>query len=107
MIYKFERGGGDEAFQDAKSLKALRDLGDNFLLSKKNKLTAAWELRNVYPYNIGSIQLDNSQAKTMDMNVQFYYERYRFWTEQKFSTQGKGGRVTTTTPDNVFDADQS
>ena len=107
MIYKFERGGGDDAFKDPKALRALRDAGDNFLLSKKNKLTAAWELRNVYPYNIGSVQLDNSQAKTMDLNVQFYYERYRFWTEQQFAVRGKGGTVTTQTPDNVFNADQS
>lgn len=107
MIYKFERGGGDEAFKDPKALRALRDAGDNFLLSKKNKLTAAWELRNVYPYNIGSIQLDNSQAKAMDLNVQFYYERYRFWTEAQFSANGKSGAVTVGTPDNVFDADQS
>jgi hypothetical protein len=107
MIYKFERGGGDEAFTDPRSLRALREAGDNFLLSKKNKLTAAWELRNVYPYNIGSIQLDNSQAKTMDLNVQFYYERYRFWTEREFTAESQGGAVTTTTPDNVYDADQS
>ena len=107
MIYKFERGGGDEAFKDPKALRALRDAGDNFLLSKKNKLTAAWELRNVYPYNIGSIQLDNNQAKAMDLNVQFYYERYRFWTEAQFSANGKSGAVTVETPDNVFNADQS
>lgn len=35
MIYKFERGGGDEAFKDPRSLRALREAGDNFLLSKK------------------------------------------------------------------------
>lgn len=105
MIYKFERGGGEEAYKDPKSFRALRDSGDMFLLAKKNKLTAAWELRNVYPYNIGSIQLDNSQAKTMDLSVQFYYERYRFWTEGQFSANGKGNTITVETPDNVVDAD--
>ena len=106
MIYKFERGGGDEAYTDPKALRALRDSGDMFLLAKKNKLTAAWELRNVYPYNIGSIQLDNSKAKTMDLSVQFYYERYRFWTESQFFPNGKQ-IITTETPDNVIDADLS
>ena len=105
-IYKFERGGGDYAYSDPKSLRALRDSGDAFLLAKKNKLTAAWELRNVFPYNIGSIQLDNSQAKTMDLTVQFYYERYRFFTENEFTPDGKLSLVTNS-PDNVVNADES
>jgi len=94
MIYKWERGGGDDVYTDPKLLKALRDSGDNFLLAKKNKLTAAWELRNVFPYNIGSIQLDNGKAKAMDLNVQFYYERYRFWTESEFDDNGLTGAIT-------------
>ena len=115
MIYKWERGAGDDAFADPRMLRALRDSGDNFLLAKKNKLTAAWELRNVFPYNIGSVQLDNGQAKTMDLSVQFYYERYRFWTEDQFDDIGKDNIVTTQSPsasttsgtDNSYDAKET
>ncbi|QIN97226.1 hypothetical protein [Synechococcus phage S-H25] len=94
VIYKWERGGGDYVYSDPKMLRALREAGNNFLLSKKNKLTAAWVLHNVFPYNIGSIQLDNEQAKTMDLNIQFYYERYRFYTEDQFDDTGVAGAIT-------------
>ena len=61
---------------------------------RRNKITACWELYNVYPYNIGSVQLDNSQAKTMDLNIQFYYERYRFYPEDQFNDAGSGSQIT-------------
>ena len=94
IIYKWERGGGDYAYSDPRSIRALRDSGDDFLLAKKNKLTAAWVLKKVFPYNIGSVQLDNSQAKTMDLSVQFYYERYRFFTEDQFDAPGVRNIIT-------------
>ena len=56
------------------------------LLARKYQLTAAWELQNLYPYNIGSVQLNNQNAQTMTMSVGFYYERYRFFTADKFDT---------------------
>lgn len=83
-VYKWERGGGDYVYTDPKLIRALREAGDNFLLARKYQLTACWKMQNVYPYNIGSIQLDNQQAKVMTLNVGFYYERYRFYTEDKF-----------------------
>lgn len=88
IIYKWERGGGGLAVSDPKLLKAVRDNGNNALLARKYKLTSAWVLQNVFPYNIGSIQLDNDKAKVMDLNVQFYYERYRFYTEDQFDDPG-------------------
>jgi len=95
VVYKWERGGGDDVFTDPKLLRSLRESGvQNSLFARKNKLTAAWELRNVFPYNIGSVQLDNGQAKTMDLSVQFYYERYRFWTENEFDDSGLTGIIT-------------
>ena len=94
VIYKFERGGGDYVYTDPSMYRALRESGDNFLLAKKNKITAAWVLHNVFPYNIGSIQLDNQKAKAMQLSVQFYYERYRFYTEDKFDDPGVRSQIT-------------
>jgi hypothetical protein len=89
MIYKWERGGGDLVVTDPKMIRALRKSGTaNFLLARKYQLTAAWELQNLYPYNIGSVQLDNNKAKAMTMTVGFYYERYRFFAQDKFDDPG-------------------
>lgn len=81
-IYKWERGGGDVAVSKPQFRKAVRDSGldaSQISAPRLNSLSTAYELRNVFPYNIGSIQLDNAQAKTVSMTVQFYYERYRFY----------------------------
>ena len=88
-IYKWERGGGDLVVTDPKMIRALRKSGTaNFLLARKYQLTAAWEIQNLYPYNIGSVQLDNNTAKAMTLTVGFYYERYRFFTQGKFDDPG-------------------
>ena len=85
MIYKWERGGGGLAVSDPELIAAIRESGSaDLLLARKYQLTAAWELRNLYPYNIGSVQLDNSNAQTMTLSVGFYYERYRFYTADQF-----------------------
>ena len=87
MIYKWERGGGGLAVTDPELIAAIRESGSaDLLLARKYQLTAAWELRNLYPYNIGSIQLNNSNAQTMTLSVGFYYERYRFYTADQFDT---------------------
>ena len=93
-IYKWERGGGEYVYTDPRMLRTLREAGDDYLLAKKYKLTACWVLKNVFPYNIGSIQLDNEQAKVMDLNVQFYYERYRFYSEDRFDDPGVNKQIT-------------
>ena len=85
MIYKWERGGGGLAVTDPELIASIRESGNaDILLARKYQLTAAWELRNLYPYNIGSIQLNNSNAQTMTLSVGFYYERYRFYTADRF-----------------------
>ena len=85
MIYKWERGGGGLAVSDPELIASIRESGSaDMLLARKYQLTAAWELRNLYPYNIGSIQLNNSNAQTMTLSVGFYYERYRFYTADRF-----------------------
>ena len=87
MIYKWERGGGGLAVTDPELIAAIRESGSaDILLARKYQLTAAWELRNLYPYNIGSVQLNNQNAQTMTMSVGFYYERYRFYTADQFDT---------------------
>ena len=87
MIYKWERGGGGLAVSDPELIAAIRESGNaDVLLARKYQLTAAWELRNLYPYNIGSVQLNNSNAQTMTLSVGFYYERYRFYTADQFDT---------------------
>ena len=85
MIYKWERGGGDIAVSDPELIRSIRESGTaDILLARKYQLTAAWELQNLYPYNIGSVQLNNSNAQTMTLSVGFYYERYRFFTADQF-----------------------
>ena len=87
MIYKWERGGGGLAVSDPELIAAIRESGSaDLLLARKYQLTAAWELQNLYPYNIGSVQLNNSNAQTMTLSVGFYYERYRFYTADQFDT---------------------
>ena len=87
MVYKWERGGGGLAVSDPELIASIRESGNaDILLARKYQLTAAWELRNLYPYNIGSVQLNNSNAQTMTMSVGFYYERYRFYTADQFDT---------------------
>ena len=87
MVYKWERGGGGLAVSDPELIASIRESGNaDILLARKYQLTAAWELRNLYPYNIGSVQLNNSNSQTMTMSVGFYYERYRFYTADQFDT---------------------
>ena len=96
MVYKWERGGGDLAVTDPKMIRAIRESGmaNQLLLARKYQLTACWEIQNAFPYNIGSVQLDNQKAKIMTITIGFYYERYRFYTADKFDDPGVLGRVT-------------
>ena len=87
MIYKWERGGGGLAVTDPDLISAIRESGNaDILLARKYQLTGCWELRNLYPYNIGSVQLNNQNAQTMTLSVGFYYERYRFYTADQFDS---------------------
>jgi hypothetical protein len=60
----------------------------------KNVLTGCWEMSNVFPYNIGSIQLSNEQNQLMTLTMGFYYERYRFFNGSQFSDPGTGRQIT-------------
>lgn len=88
-IYKWERGGGELAISKREMLRAIREsrmTRSTALTPKLDQLTGVYELRNVFPYNIGSVQLDNSQNRLMTLSVQFYYERYRFYQAAEFSS---------------------
>jgi len=88
-IYKWERGGGHYAHTQGRHINALRhNPRDSWVKSRLNKVTAAWELRNVYPYNIGSAQLNNNASALMNIGIAFYYERYRFYPETLFDDRG-------------------
>ena len=64
-IYKWERGGGKLGVEDPELIRAIRDNGSSsVLVARQYDLTAAWKLDNVYPYNIGSVQLNNASAKS-------------------------------------------
>ena len=110
IIYKWERGGGRDVNLENQNSQYQRKIpgkpdqtweypfnkGDDDwgsvgkeLRAYRYKLTAAWELRNVFPYNIGSIQLNNSAARSMTLTVGFFFERYRFFAEQDFDSPGK------------------
>jgi len=88
-IFKWERGGGNYASLDDKMKRALAENDQQAQLkmwqnARLNKITAMWEMRNVFPYNIGSAQLNNNASSLMTVGVSFYYERYRFYAAPKF-----------------------
>ena len=97
LIYKWERGGGGFAITDQASISALQGQGVNIF--QKYRITGCWVLQNVFPFNIGSAQLDNSNAKVMTLPVSFYYERYRFYGEQLFDETRDADTITL--PNNI------
>ena len=102
-ILKWERGGGD-AVHTLNSNGALRQQDPNANVTpdnyRKNRVTACWELRSVFPYNIGSIQLNNMESRVMTITVGFYYERYRFYGKNVLDIQdGNIGQLVPSNPD--------
>ena len=102
-IYKWERGGGDPAAVTADMRRAIAENpGISWSLARYYKVTACWELQNCFPYNIGTVQLNNSAATLMNLTVGFYYERYRFYPEEAFDDYGIRNKITIP-PDNYWD----
>tara|TARA_B100000085_G_scaffold270494_1_gene282949 strand:+ start:2782 stop:3561 length:780 start_codon:yes stop_codon:yes gene_type:complete len=78
-IYKFERGFGEKAFKDPGYDGQMREqFGKNKKTPRLNELTACFELQNVFPFNIGSAQLNNNDARLITYGVGLNFERYRF-----------------------------
>jgi len=90
-IYKFERGGGAEFSIPTEWLRELRKLGidtDKVVRYKDDQLVGIYDIRNAFPYNIGSMSLNNEQAGLLKMDVGFYYERYRFYGRSDIDSMG-------------------
>ena len=64
-IFKMEKGGGKSAGGD----------------KRFDEVTALYEMRNVFPTNIGAVQLNNMEPRLMTLTVGFSYERYRFYSK--------------------------
>ncbi len=102
-IIKWERGGGNSVHQynDHGALSQqdtnARVTPDNY---RKYRVTSCWELREVFPYNIGSVQLNNMESRVMTLTVGFYYSRYRFYGKNEIDIQdGNVGTLVPTNPD--------
>ena len=88
-VYKFERGNGEPVNNDPDMITALRESGTPVLIAKKYRITSIIDIRNAFPYNIGSVQLNNDASRAMTLTVGFLYERYRVTTAQEFTDEGK------------------
>lgn len=91
-IYKWERGGGPEFALPTEWLTELRKRNidpDTVLKYKQDKLVGIYDIRNVFPQNIGSMTLTNDQAGMVQFDVTFLYERYRFYGDGFFDNSGK------------------
>ena len=121
LIFKWERGGGEPVGNDPYMGKALRDSNDQninvqgtilrpWYYWKKYKLTACWRLMNVFPYNIGSIQMNNNAARTLNLTVGFMYERYRFYCDPMYDEFGNNQTWSNLVPwaqDNNYSGDNA
>ena len=56
--------------------------------ARLNQVTACYELRNVFPFNIGSAQLNNMDARIMTYTIGFNFERYRFYSTEPAELAG-------------------
>ena len=88
-VYKFERGDGEPVNNDPDMITALRESGTPVLIAKKYRITSIIDIRNAFPYNIGSVQLNNDTSRAMPLTVGFLYERYRVTTAQEFTDEGR------------------
>ena len=108
-IYKYEKGKGVKAKDsdvalDRALLKEIT-IGDTKGKQEniRNKLRmprleSMFELRNVFPTNIGSVQLNNMEPRLMTFTIAFSYERYKFYPRDSVDTNN-ALKVTTNGPD--------
>jgi len=88
-IWKWERNMGGKVTEDERMRAYLKDSTLPKMIARKYRVTAVWEMRNVFPFNIGSIQLNNDTARAMTLTVGLLYERYRMIVEDDFSDPGQ------------------
>jgi hypothetical protein len=102
-VFKWERGGGNKVPYTTQFLEKIKSLGiklENVPQYKMDQLVGIYDMRNVFPFNIGSLTLTNESAATMNLSVGFYYERYRFYTDDKYDAMAN--RIATV----AYGADQ-
>ncbi len=87
-IWKWERNMGGKVTEDEKLASYLKDSTLPQMIARKYRVTAVWEMRNAFPFNIGSVQLNNDSARAMTLTVGMMYERYRMLVEDDFSDPG-------------------
>ena len=101
-IFKWERGGGSRITTFDPLAHQVLKCGTGqplFNNPRRNRVVAMWELRNVFPFNVGSSQLNNMESRLTTMSVGFYFERYRFYVPSQIDWASKntdipGGLLT-------------
>ena len=95
IIYKFERGEGKrESVKQSDLIKEQQ--GDSKKKNMQNahyyenQISGAWVIEEVFPYNLGSVTMQNGPAALSSFSVGFQYSRWRWFpnfsgNDKKFS----------------------
>lgn len=85
-IFKFERGGGEKKTVNQRDLMPeqrarlqAQGQGNRTGSYQENTITGCWAIKQIYPYNLGQIQLTNGPAGLSQFTVQFQYSRFRYF----------------------------
>lgn len=104
-IYKLEKGKGTrnvkEKGYDNQIFRRAYPISSKHNNFKCNQVVACMELRNVFPQNLGTTQLNQRDSRLSTLTVGLSYERYRFYNEQT-SARSNGSFL-----DNVLQTDNS
>jgi hypothetical protein len=86
-IYKMERGGGKKRFFTEDDLIPEQRTGRNRDSKRgfyyENDITGVWCLADVFPYNLGQVEMQSGQANYTTFNVGFQYRNFRFYPNNK------------------------
>ena len=103
-IYKWEKRPG-AAISGSNLTEISGDTTNISDLNAKYDITGKWELWNAFPYNLGSVQLNNDRARMMTLTIGFYFERYRFFPRDVLYVDEVGPKRDIGIPrDNQIDA---
>lgn len=91
-IFKLEKGNGNKNAKEKgfdnnifKEAYPKKGKHNNF---KCNQVTSCMELRNVFPQNLGTTQLNQRDSRLSTLTVGLSYERYRFYNASSDSRSG-------------------
>ena len=59
-------------------LKAPSALGDDIGRTRLNRSSAVWQMYGAFPYDMSEQSFNNGPTDLVKLNVNFYFERYRF-----------------------------